>query len=223
MHLRTIRSSFLFAPCDLEEGRCRALRRASRGEHECRRPTWAVATAVGLTSFLGTRGALWPELCSSRPSAAVGCPPLPPSALVFPRLRLSHVPRRPITVGTMGGRDEMRRFASLGGSPVPVFRRATAAGPHGRGPERLSRRRTSSVMSEPRSLWREGRPTIQGNAFRPEPHSAPRVCTRAGRDLRSVRCTLGSPSEVEGVVTDAVGRWGDMPATITLRPGAVSR
>ena len=40
----------------LEAERCRALRRASRGEHECRRPPWGVATAAGLTSFVEDRG-----------------------------------------------------------------------------------------------------------------------------------------------------------------------
>ena len=155
-------------------------------------------------------------------------------------LRLSHVRRRPISVASMGGPGQMPRFASLDGAPVPVeraprahncgwlgcepqSRSASTAGRHGKRLERLSSRRRSSGMSEPRSLCREGRPTIQGNAFGPHLHSAPRVCTRAGRDLRSVRCTLGSPSEVEGVVADAARRWADMPATLTLRPGAVSR
>ena len=209
MHLRTIRSSFLFAPIALEAERCRALRRAARGEHECRRPTWAVATAAGLTSFLGPCGAL-------RGSSA-----LSPSSLA-----LSHVWKRPITVRAMGGRDQVRRFASDGRLTFPGVRRGSAPRDRGKGLERLSTRRTSSVMREPRSLWREGRPTIQGNALCPQPHPAPlalRVRTRAGRDLRSVRCTLGSPSAVEGVVIDAVGRWGGMPATLTLRPGAVSR
>ena len=70
MHLRTIRSSFLFARSCSKRNAVAHCVEPSRSEHECRRATRGLATAAGLTSFLGVRRS------SSQTSAVLPLEPL---------------------------------------------------------------------------------------------------------------------------------------------------